>query len=255
MPIDWFTVGAQLLNFLVLVWLLKRFLYGPILDAIDKREKRIADELADAETKRAEAENEREEYHTKIEGLDRQRDDLLAKAKDEAEDERHKLMDEARAEADAVRAKRKEALEHEHQKLMEKIARRTREEVFSIARKTLGDLAGASLEQRMCEVFAGRLHELDDDAKMKLMNGGEPALVRSAFHLTAEQEKVIQQALSETFPEHHGVRFETKPDLVCGIELLSNGKKLGWSIADYLASMEQSVGGLLETRTPETHEH
>ena len=37
MLIDWFTVGAQALNFIILVWLLKRFLYKPILDAIDAR--------------------------------------------------------------------------------------------------------------------------------------------------------------------------------------------------------------------------
>ena len=49
MLIDWFTVGAQALNFLILVWLMKRFLYKPILRAIDEREKRIASELADAE--------------------------------------------------------------------------------------------------------------------------------------------------------------------------------------------------------------
>ena len=42
MLIDWFTVGAQALNFLILVWLMKRFLYKPILHAIDAREKRIA---------------------------------------------------------------------------------------------------------------------------------------------------------------------------------------------------------------------
>ena len=46
MLIDWFTVGAQALNFLILVWLMKRFLYKPILTAIDTREKRIAAELA-----------------------------------------------------------------------------------------------------------------------------------------------------------------------------------------------------------------
>jgi len=49
MLIDWFTVGAQIVNFLILVWLLKHFLYKPILDAIDAREKKIAAELADAE--------------------------------------------------------------------------------------------------------------------------------------------------------------------------------------------------------------
>jgi hypothetical protein len=55
MLIDWFTVGAQALNFLILVWLMKRFLYKPILHAIDAREKRIAAELADADAKKAEA--------------------------------------------------------------------------------------------------------------------------------------------------------------------------------------------------------
>ncbi len=49
MLIDWFTVGAQALNFLILVWLMKRFLYKPILNAIDAREKKIAAELADAD--------------------------------------------------------------------------------------------------------------------------------------------------------------------------------------------------------------
>ena len=55
MLIDWFTVGAQALNFIILVWLLKRFLYKPILNAVDAREKRIAAELADADAKKAEA--------------------------------------------------------------------------------------------------------------------------------------------------------------------------------------------------------
>ncbi len=55
MLIDWFTVGAQVVNFAILVWLLKRFLYKPIIDAIDAREKRIALALADADAKTAEA--------------------------------------------------------------------------------------------------------------------------------------------------------------------------------------------------------
>ena len=45
MLIDWFTVGAQTLNFVILVWLMKRYLYKPVLDAIDAREQRIASEL------------------------------------------------------------------------------------------------------------------------------------------------------------------------------------------------------------------
>jgi F-type H+-transporting ATPase subunit b len=255
MPIDWFTVGAQLLNFLVLVGLLKRFLYGPILNAIDTREKRVADELADAEKKRAEADAERAGFQAKSQELDGQRHELMVRAKGEAAAERRRLVDEARADADAVRAKRNEALEQEYQLLMDDVARRTREQVFEIARKTLGDLAGTSLEQRMCEVFAGRLHELDGDVKAKLLDGSESALIRSAFELTAEQQDVIRQVLNESFATEVNVRFETMPELVSGIEFLMNGRKAAWSISDYLASMEQSVGGLLQTKSahlPET---
>ena len=46
MLIDWFTIIAQALNFLILAWLLKRFLYRPVLNALDEREKLIASELA-----------------------------------------------------------------------------------------------------------------------------------------------------------------------------------------------------------------
>jgi len=80
MLIDWFTIGAQALNFLILVWLLKRFLYKPILHAVDAREKRIAGELADADAKKAEAQKERDEFQHKNEEFDQQRAALLTKA-------------------------------------------------------------------------------------------------------------------------------------------------------------------------------
>src|SRR5271165_6714309 len=96
MLIDWFTVGAQAINFIILVWLLKRFLYKPILDALDAREKRIAAELADADAKKAEAAKERDEFRHKNEAFDRQRVALLSKANEEAKAERRRLLDEAR---------------------------------------------------------------------------------------------------------------------------------------------------------------
>ncbi len=58
MSIDWITVVAQLLNFLVLVWLLKRFLYRPILDGIDAREVEISTRMAEATEARKKAEAE-----------------------------------------------------------------------------------------------------------------------------------------------------------------------------------------------------
>src|SRR5271156_1984915 len=113
MPIDWFTVAAQAVNFLILVWLLKRFLYKPILHAIDERERGIAAQFAQAETKKAEAQKERDDARHKIEAFDQERASLLKKATDEANAERQRLLDEARKDADSLRAKRQETLRNE----------------------------------------------------------------------------------------------------------------------------------------------
>jgi F-type H+-transporting ATPase subunit b len=246
MLIDWFTVGAQALNFLILVWLLKRFLYKPILHAIDAREKRIATELADADAKKAEAQKERHQFQRKNEEFDQQRAGFLSQVKDQAKAERQRLLDEARQAADALRAKRQDALKLEQQSLNDEIARRTREEVFAIVRKTLTDLAGTTLEERMSEVFTRRLRQLGGEAKedlaKALKTSSDPALVRSAFELPPEQRDAIQHALNESVSAQVRVRFETAPGLISGIELTTNGRKIAWSIADYLGSLEKSVG-------------
>ena len=250
MLIDWFTVGAQALNFLILVWVLKHFLYKPILHAIDAREEKIAAELADAAAKKAEAQKDRDEFQHKNEAFDEQRAALFSKATDEAKAEGHRLLDEARKAADALTARRQESLKNDAHNLNQAIARRTQQEVFAIARKTLTDLATTSLEERVGAVFTRRLRAMDGPAKARLAEAlktaSEPALVRSAFDLPAEQRAVIRNALNETFSADIHLRFETTPDLVSGIELTANGQKVAWSIADYLASLEKGVGELLK---------
>ncbi len=200
MLIDWFTVGAQVINFLVLVWLLKRFLYRPILDAIDAREQRIAAELADADAKRAEARQERETFQHKNKSSTQQRAALFAHAMDEAKSERQRLLDEARQAADALRDKRQEALRQEADQLNQALLSRTQREVFAIARKTLTDLAGASLEERLVAVFIERLGAMDGEAQAlfaeALKTTSEPVRVRSAFELPPAQRAVIQAALN-----------------------------------------------------------
>ena len=250
MLIDWFTVGAQVVNFLILVWLLKRFLYKPILDALNAREKRIAEELADAATKQSEAERERDAFRTKNEKFDQQRNVLLNEARDEARGERERLLDEARKESDSLRAKRRESLRREQQSLADELARKTQKEVFAIAQKALSDLAGTTLEERMGDVFTRRLRELDGEAKEGLAKvlraRSNPVLVRSAFELPPEQRAAIRDAVRDTFSADVEVCFETSPGIISGVELTANGRKVAWSIADYLASLQESVGELLK---------
>jgi F-type H+-transporting ATPase subunit b len=250
MIINWFTILAQALNFLILLWLMKRFLYKPILHAIDEREKLIASKLAEADEKKVQAQKEREEFLNKNEEFDRQRGTLMERAERDAEAERKRLLTEAQQAADVLSTSRKEALRSEVQELNQSIRSRTIQEVFAITRKTLQDLAGTDLEERMGEMFASRLREMDKQTKEDLAGAikraSAPALVRSAFDLPAEQKGAIQTALSETFSDKMHVCFKTSPDLVSGIELTVNGHKVAWSIDNYLAALEKGVEEIME---------
>jgi F-type H+-transporting ATPase subunit b len=249
MLIDWFTVGAQIINFIVLVWLLKRFLYKPILNAIDTREKKIATELTDADAKKVQAQKESDDFKAKNAAFDNERVALMGKVEQDAKAERDRLFSEARKDADGLRIIQATALQNDRTRLEGEIRRLAVGETFEIARKALADLATVSLEERMGEVFTRRLRELDPKSKetlgAALRSSSEPALVRSAFDLGQMQRSAIQSALNEDFSAEIRLRFEIAPEIICGIELTTNGQKVGWSVAGYLVSLEQKFDSLV----------
>jgi F-type H+-transporting ATPase subunit b len=73
-------------------------------------------------------------------------------------------------------------------------------------------------------------------------------MIRSAYELPAEQRAAIQEALDDIGSTQVPIRFETAQELVAGIELVTNGQKIGWSISDYLASLEEGVAELLQAK-------
>lgn len=253
MLFDWFTVGAQTLNFLVLVWLLKRFLYKPILDAVDARESRVAAELAQADAQKTTAEQERDTYRLKNEAFDQQRDALLDQAKSEAKAERQRQLDDTRHAAEALRLKREAALNAEFEALQQDITQRNQDEVFAIARKVLADLADTTLEARMVEVLAQRLRSLEGDAKAELAQAlalpHADLLVRTSRALTPSQQTTLQDALVATFALPIQLRFEISTQTIGGIELSANGWRLPWTIADLLTSLENHVAQPIKAAT------
>lgn len=256
MLIDWFTVAAQALNFLILVWLLRRFLYRPILDAIDAREKRVARQLADAQAKMVEAEKERDDFLAKNADFDRQKSALLEEAAEAAKAEAQKILEEAHRAADTLSAQRRQALMGETRNAIRLVRERAIDEVFAITRKTLRDLADVSLDRRMTEAFLWRLENLQDSERSAIAeaisSSSGPLIIRSAFELPSDQRSAIETAVKKNLSEN-GVRFETAPALVAGIELVTSGHKVSWSISDYLASMEEDLGELLSQKgTPDS---
>jgi len=249
MLIDWFTVGAQFVNFAVLVWLLRRFLYKPVLDAIAAREKGVADTLADAQTQMTAARKAGDDMHAKSKAFDEERGALLGKAVSDAHVEAERLVGNARRAADALTLQRDAALKSEAKQLSDKLSRLAASEGINIARTVLEDLAGADLESRMGEIFARRLRGMDSKTKelfgVLLTGPAAKPVVASTFELSPPARLVIQTALNETFAADIHLTFEASSGAISGIELSAGGQCLSWTFADHLKTLEQKVTDLL----------
>jgi len=214
MLIDWFTIGAQALNFIVLIWLMKRFLYQPILNAIDAREKHIADELARADNISQAASAAKASFDAKNREFEQHRAQLMIDATDAANSERQKLMTEAREHATAVNAKQQEALRNDMQALQNSLSKMAQIKLFDIAENALRDLAAVDIESQIFSVFAVQLRRMDAKQKLALQTAlqgrevsrahGEPAAspstaikVISSKPLSSDQKNTITATLEE----------------------------------------------------------
>jgi F-type H+-transporting ATPase subunit b len=253
MLIDWFTVIAQIVNFLVLVILLKRFLFDKITGAMDEREKRIASTLNDADNTKKLAEEEAERYRRMNQALENDRNRILAEVKDEAISIKQRLIDEARSEVESLSAAWRESIDREKNSFLLELSRRIGKEGVSVVRVALSDLANKELEQRIIDVFAEQFSKMSEEKILEIrniirMNGGE-IKVDTAFDLPDHQKKMIESLLHNHIAKDFPVSFRRSENNLCGIELRFQGYKIGWSIDSYLKSFEKSISVVLDSLT------
>lgn len=241
MSIDWFTVVAQILNFGILVLLLQKYLYKPVLDAVKAREKNIADQMASAAALESSAEQKKKEYEEKNRQLEQDTTTLLDQAKKGAGEEKERLLAEARNTVESQRKQWMQGLTQQQQLLEKEWMQRTQSTVLDIVQKCLQDLADSRLQQQMTAAFIRSMNSLPPEEKQPLItamrNTAETTLI-AARSLSVEHQAALSKAISDlrgaaTPP----IRFETDPNLLCGIGLYVDGYKLEWTLAGYLQTV------------------
>ena len=250
MRIDWFTIAAQILNFLVLVYLLRRFLYPAIIGAMDKREKLIAERLAAAEEKAKKASEAEVSYILQKQELAASSEQLIAQARQEAEALRQKLSEQARADVDADKARWREAIKSQEDEFLQLLRVRTAEQVAATVRRTLQDLADEQLEQRIVSRFVERLQnteKVEIAAIRKTLEKDKTGIrVASAFELPEDTRRLVRDALRAQLSTEVEPTFETSADLIGGIELRVGEIRISWSMQSYLDELEQQVAKAME---------
>lgn len=254
MQIDWLTVAAQILNFLVLAWLLKRFLYRPVIDAMTQREQRIATRLAQAAQREAQAQAEARTYRDKVAAFDRDRQAQLAQAREAAEHERRSLLESARGEARASRQRWQQELEREQDDFRTALVRELAEAAIDVARRTLTELADATLEGQALATLARRIRALPQAQRQALADAAPRLQLASSFEPEAQALQSLRQVLADTLGKAVELECVRKPELVFGVELVGGGHKLAWSVAGALDDIAEQVRTSIAQAREATHE-
>jgi F-type H+-transporting ATPase subunit b len=238
MLIDWFTVGAQVVNFLILVWLLKRYLYRPILAAIDARERGIAAKLEAARKGQEQVEQEKKVLADARADLDHKRLAVIDAAEQEAKAGRARILAAAEKESQELRATRLRELGQEKAAYQADLIRLVRNEIVACVRKIVGDLASSSLEQTAVDAFLKRLEAAPSPAAH---TGQNSARLRCAFPLPAQQQQQIDEELRKKFAISGPLVVEVDPNLGLGFDLIIGQERMQWTLDSYLTSFEKSL--------------
>ncbi len=254
MQINWLTVAAQIVNFLVLVWFLQRFLYGPIIRAIKQRESRIEKRLADARAQRDDAEEEAERFKQKQADLDARVDEVIDNARREARDLRRDSKLKIEKEAEHRRAALRERIEAESEDALQDIRKRAAASTFNVIRDTLRDFAGGDLSEELADRFTRYLADLPKDDRDRLakaaLEAEKTAHVYCAPDLSSTTRAKLTRAIHQTIAKELEVTYASDPDLLLGLRLDIAGQTVDWSVKQHLDRLETEVREALTNAFP-----
>ena len=243
MLIDPFTIIAQIVNFLILVALLKRFLYKPITQAMEARSQRIERQLATAASKEKDAKAEKELYLQKQQELEAQKQEWLIQATKEVESQKEELTQTAILDVEQMRSQWYQNFERDRHQLTQRIRQDLTQQITFTARKALVDLANASLEEEIVDTFIERLDHLNSLQSEIISSAPTPqgqhlVTISSSFAIGDEQKIRLIAAIKEQIAAGAEVKFEINSNFICGIELRDRGYKIAWNLEHYLTELE-----------------
>lgn len=248
MLIDWFTVAAQIVNFLILVYLLKRFLYKPIVQHMNAREENIRERLNQATEREEKAREKIEEYRRMEEDLEKQSGRRLEQAEKEGQKRKKEIIAKSREEAEEKRRSWLQALRKDKDTFAHELKKRSASEVLRVVQKMLQDFGDASLNNRLAGVLTDRIRNLDEDARKKLSQacGSGKIKVRSTFKLEDSNKKEITALLHEFCTEEAETVYVADRDFPLGVEISAGSVRFSWGAESYLDRLKERIFGLIE---------
>lgn len=236
MDFDWATFLLEVFNFFILLWILQRFLYRPVLGVIQARQQQIDAELQDAAARQAEAKAARQACEEHLAVWEREQARARVQLEQEVADERERLLQGVNQEVAEARARHQAQAEHERREWQRMTEQRAVELGGQFVRKLLERVASPALEERLVAALLNDLGQLPaaerDPIKTALSDNGLEVI--SAFPLPMPQREAVTAALAEIAGQPVNPAFREDPVVLSGLRIHAGSRVMGANLRDEL---------------------
>lgn len=238
MELNWSTFILEIINFLVLVWILKRFLYRPVLDVIARRREAIEQQSSESQQLRQEAETLKNQYQNRLADWEQERRQARETLTREMDQEQARQMEALQASLGREREKMQAAEECRQAEKTREIEHQALQQGAEFATRLLAMASGPELEKRLVDRVIGELAELSpqQSARLQAQWGEHPEQIalQSAYPLAAEQQQALEKQLAATVGKAIPVDYSRQPELLAGLQITIGAWVLQANIRDEL---------------------
>ena len=245
MHIDWWTLALQTVNVLVLIWILARFFFRPVVDIVSKRQEQANKLLADAAAARQEAADDRADTDKARAEIGAERDRLIAEARKSAQIEKANLLAQSSQEIAKLHSEAEAAIVRDRIAAEQAIIARASELSVEIAQRLLGRLPSKLALSAFIDGLCQELRALSSEARASFTSAAAAnhvIEVVTAAPLSKEETAHVRDTLKAVFDSELPFEFRTDPALIAGIELHSRNTIVRNSWRADLDRIRQDLG-------------
>lgn len=237
MELNWSTFILEIVNFLVLIWILKHFLYKPVLGVIARRRAAIEKDLDEAKVLHEDADGLRKHYENRLTEWNREKQAAHQALDNELEKERAQRLQLLQAELEAEREKARVSMARQRANERRRMEETALEQGARFVSSLLSELSSPELEQRLVDLCLKEIADLPSQRRLDLRNAAEKAdavVICSACPLSEDTRGKIERVLSEQLELNIPCRYEEDSDLLAGLRIIIDAWVLHANLADEL---------------------
>jgi F-type H+-transporting ATPase subunit b len=244
MTFSWWTFLFEILNFVVLAYVLHRLLYRPLRQAIEKRQQADRRAQEEAEKAREQAAALRLQLEAQSAELEQRRDELLRQSREQAEKDRRKLLADAEQAARRRQEEVRQALDQEREEALRSLRREATGLAVGLAERLLGEAVDGSLHRQLVLRLAEALRRLPEAERDRLRRGWRPddgAVLEAAAGMDETALGQVNDAVAEALGRPAALSVQAAPALLGGARLRLGGWVWDASLAGQLEAVRQGL--------------